>query len=68
MTNQQPDLRVYNEGTIVQFEPVSEAAKDWIDENVQVEGWKWLGNCLCVEPRDAEALIARMMAEGLTIQ
>lgn len=59
------DFEVNDEGTIVQIIPVSQTAKDWIDENVESEGWQWLGRALCIDHRYAEDIIDGMLSEGL---
>lgn len=66
MTN--PDVRITNCGSIVQFEPVSQVARDWFDAHVQSEDWQWLGNRLGVDHRYASDLIAGITTEGLTIE
>jgi hypothetical protein len=61
------DVRVRNEGSIVMFTPVSDAAKTWFDENVHHEVWQWFGESLCVEWRYAEDLIEGLLNEGLIV-
>jgi hypothetical protein len=61
------DVHIVNHGSIVTFLPCSQAAKDWIKENVHAENHQWLGANLCVEHRFAEALIEALQAEGLVV-
>lgn len=68
MTESAPDVRITNCGSIVQFEPVSQAARDWFDANVQSEGWQWLGNRLSVDLHYATALAIGIEDAGLTIE
>ena len=63
----EPDIRVQNEGTVVQFEPVSDAGMRWLKEQVVSEGWQWLGRTLVVQHSYAEALVARMREDGLQV-
>ncbi len=63
-----PDVIVHNGGSIFQFEPLTEAAKDWIEENVQAESWQFMGSSLCVEHRYAGDLAAGMIADGLVVE
>lgn len=46
-----PDLQIHYGGSVCGFEPLSPAARDWLDENVESEGWQWLGNILWVDDR-----------------
>jgi hypothetical protein len=41
-----PDVLISNEGTVWVFNPLTPAAKDWFDENVESEPWQWLGTSL----------------------
>jgi hypothetical protein len=52
-----PDFHIADHGSIITIAPVSEAARDWIDENVASEPWQWLGGALCVDHRYAGNLI-----------
>ena len=40
------DVQIHNEGSMIGFRPMSEAAQAWFDENVASESWQWLGNVL----------------------
>lgn len=61
------DVYVEDHGSIVQFEPRTEEARQWFDENVQAEGWQWLGNRLCVDHRLAKHLREGIQIAGLQI-
>jgi len=61
------DVLVENHGTIFLFKPQTEAAKQWFAENVQTEGWQWLGKGLGVDHRFAENLVAGMIEAGLEV-
>ena len=67
MAGELPDVTVRDEGTIVQFIPNSDAARAWFKENVQAEGWQWMGPALCVDARPAQDLAQRLEEEGFTI-
>jgi len=62
------DVTVENHGTIVMVRPVSEAAQTWVKENVQLQGWQWLGGAFAVKPRRVEDLLDGMEAAGLEVQ
>lgn len=63
-----PDVIVHNGGTLFQFEPQTQAAKDWIEQNVQTESWQWFGGSLVVEHRYAAQLAEGMIADGLVVE
>ena len=59
------DARFVNNGTICTIYVYTEAAKDWVNENVQTEGWQWMGNGFSGEPRMMLAVAEGMQADGL---
>jgi len=61
------DIRIHDDGTVVGFTPLTDAARDWIDENVESESWQWLGETLFVDHRMARPLAHGMAADGLEI-
>jgi hypothetical protein len=59
------DFQVSNNGSTISFLLFSEAAKAWVVENVQLEGWQWLGpSIFAIDPRYADQLIAGMEDAG----
>src|SRR5437867_725929 len=62
-----PDVLVRNEGTVFAFCPLTKEAKQWVEENVQLEPWQWLGNTFCVEHRYALGLGQGMKDAGLIL-
>lgn len=61
------DFHIADHGSIITIRPVSEAARQWLDENVVAEPWQWLGGALCVDPRCARDLIDEITAAGFEI-
>ena len=59
------DFEVIDEGSVVGIAPVSEAARDWIDEKVHSESWQWMGGTLWIDHRYADPIIAGMIDDGL---
>ena len=57
------NFEVRDEGTVVLIIPMTEFAKKWIDENVQVDSWQWLGQGFAVDHRCAEDLLQGLQAE-----
>ena len=52
-----PDFVVTNMGTTILIRPVTAAAREWIDENVETEPWQWLGGALGVDHRPGWNLV-----------
>jgi hypothetical protein len=65
MQSETIDVKFMNHGSIVAIRPLTPQGRDWIDENVAVEGWEWLGGALCTEPRCAFDIYQAMKADGL---
>lgn len=61
------DIRVRDEGTVVGFQPVTEAGRGWIDDNVVSEGWQWMGDTLWVDNRVAADLLRAVLDAGLAV-
>lgn len=62
------DFKLHNHGSVVMIEPVSHEAKDWVRENLDLEGWQWMGNAFAVEPRMVDNLVAGIEEAGLTVE
>jgi hypothetical protein len=63
--SEQLDHEVTDSGSIIMIRPISDAARDWIDENVYSEPWQWMGDSLCIDTRYAGALLYGMQEDGL---
>ena len=62
-----PDITIQNHGSIVLFAPLTEAAREWLDMNVQDDA-QWFAGALAVEHRYAGDLANGMMADGLVVE
>jgi len=62
--NKQVNFMVTDEGTVVFITPISETARQWVDENLSLEAWQYLGDGFGIEHRYADEII-RAMAEEL---
>ena len=67
MTAPNIDVQVENEGSIFMFHVLTDAAREWVNENVGLESWQWLGNAFTVEHRYAQDLAEGMQDDGLTV-
>jgi hypothetical protein len=61
-----PDVSLSNHGSIFTFRPLTDHARQWIEENVDPDAPWWAG-AIAVEPRMAYDLVAGMQADGLVI-
>ncbi len=63
------DIRVADEGTVFLFTILSERARQWVEENVNLEGWQWLGReSFAVDRRYAYPLAEGMQGDGLVLR
>ena len=62
-----PDVKFLDHGSIVMVVPLSPAAKEWVEENLTLESWQWLGGGFSCEPRYAGDLAQGMVDDGLTV-
>lgn len=61
------DVEIENHGTVFRFLPVTAAAREWIDENVEAEPYQWMGPALIVDHRMARDLADGMVRAGLRV-
>lgn len=59
------DFEVIKQGSIIQIVAKSEAATDWINENVDAPPYMWNGVVLNVEHRYADQIVGGMLEAGL---
>ena len=62
------DFLLYDCGSIIQLTPQTRSAKEWLQANVESEGWQWLGNGLCMDRRMAIGLVEAIVEEGMTLE
>ena len=68
MRKAKADVLVSGGGTVYLFQPVTRAARAWVEEHVQLAGWQWLGPAFAVEHRYAQDLAAGMSGDGLVVR
>ena len=62
------DVKIYRDyGSLVLFEPISEKAYQWFDDNVQSTSDQWVGGTLAVDHIYANDIINKMRHTGLTM-
>jgi hypothetical protein len=62
------DFNILNCGSVVMVYPLTEQATNWVNKNVYLEPWQWLGGGFAVEPRYFDNLYEGIINEGLTIE
>lgn len=62
------DFRLRNEGSIIQFCPLTETAKNFSRAELGLEGWQWLGNTFNIDHGIAQELISSLEDEGFNCQ
>lgn len=68
MKNETPDVTIEDQGSIVVFTIETESARSFIEENVQLESWQWLGqNSFAVDHRFANGLVDGMSDNNLVV-
>jgi len=61
------DVRFTDHGTIVLLEPLTEAAQEWVADNISPDAQTWAGS-IVVEPRYVENIVLGMQDDGLAIE
>jgi len=62
------DFRVTYHGTITTITPLTDACREWLEENVEIEPWQRFGTRIAIEPRYVEQLAETMIEEGLVTE
>ena len=67
-TDPQADFRVTYHGTITTVTPLSDACREWVEENVEIELWQRFGSSIAIEPHYVDHLAEAMIEEGLVME
>lgn len=62
------DVTVINNGSVFLIYPHTQTAKDWMSENLQAEGWQYLGKTLAVDQRYIADIADGMSDDGLNVE
>jgi len=62
------DFRLTYHGTITTITPLSDACREWLEENLEIEPWQRFGPSIAIEPRYVEYLAQAMIEEGLVME
>ena len=62
------DVLVENHGSVALFTPMTSAAREWVEKNVQAENWHRMGCSVACEPRCLDRLVEGMQESGLVVE
>jgi hypothetical protein len=63
-----PDFLVRNDGSIISFQPVSDEAKAWVKEHVEIPSWATLGPWVCCDHRQGAGVLHGAHQAGFAIE
>jgi hypothetical protein len=61
------DIQLHDGGSMIGFQPRTDAAYEFMDEHVHSESWQWLGPILWVDHRMARDLMQAMVDNDLEL-
>lgn len=62
------DFVVRPHGTVWTFEPKTDTAKGFVGNDLDVQGWQWLGQSFGVDHRLGSDLVAALEGEGFVLE
>lgn len=62
------DVEIRYAGSVTQLFINTSDAQEWVEDNLDTEGWQWMGNALCVESRFVDAVVQGMRDDGLEVR
>lgn len=62
-----PDFKISGGGSVYLLHPISEAAKDWVDNNIPADA-QHLGNAVAVEHRYIGSIACGIQDDGLEVE
>lgn len=62
------DFLVTSHGSVWQFQPLTETAKNFTDTDLDVQDWQWLGSSFGVDARLANDLVGALEDEGFVLE
>jgi len=61
------DFEVTFGGSVLGLCPTSGEAQEWVEENVEIEPWQWMGGAFYGDSRIMEGLVSVLIEEGFTL-
>lgn len=68
MRKRLPDFLIDNQGTVWQFTPVTDRARNFAEAELGLEDWQWHGNTFVVDHRPAHDLARALVDEGFVVE
>lgn len=66
---QEVDFAVWNRcSSVVMFHVMNERARNFVESEFNLEGWQWMGDSFCVEPRFVDSVISSLEDEGFVVK
>ena len=62
------DVLIENHGAIALLTPMTPDAHEWIEENLEIEPWQWIGCSIACEPRCLDGIIDGLQENGLVVE
>jgi hypothetical protein len=62
------DFHVRPHGSVWTFEPKTETAKEFTQNDLDVQSWQWLGPAFGVDHRLVNNLVAALAGEGFVLE
>jgi hypothetical protein len=62
------DISINIAGTMIGFTGTTKSGSDWLQHEVEHEGWQWLGRTLYVDHHFAGDLVSLAQLHGLEVQ
>ena len=61
------DINVDDSGSMFLFTPLTQAAREWVDAHLNLDGWQWIGYGFAVDSRFAGTIAEGMASDGLRV-
>jgi hypothetical protein len=61
------DFTFENHLSVTMLTPLTDAAREWLEQNVSYENYQLWGHGIAIEPRYAQDLHDRLVADGLVV-
>lgn len=61
------DFRYVDHGSLVVLQPITEAARRWVEDNIQSDAQYWCKGVV-IEPRYVADIVEGLVADGLTVE
>ncbi len=61
------DFRITDEGPVWMFEPISDTARKFVQQNVPLDKRLWIGSRFAIDHRAAEYLADQLEVEGFSL-